>query len=60
MQAGCSDRTGHGLHYATLLIANRAQKYEGDLAASMRDGCAFCMRDDAAAIERSVRLDRCN
>jgi ATP-dependent DNA helicase RecQ len=31
-----------------------------DLAASMRDGRAFCMRDDAAAIERSVRLDRCN
>jgi two-component system, NtrC family, sensor kinase len=30
------------------------------LAASMRDGSAFCMRDDAAAIERSVRLDRCN
>ena len=30
------------------------------LAASMRDGRAFCMRDDAAAIERSVRLDRCN
>jgi hypothetical protein len=30
------------------------------LAASMRDGRAFCMRDDAAAIERSVRLDRYN
>jgi len=30
------------------------------LTASMRDGSAFCMRDDAAAIERSVRLDRCN
>jgi len=32
----------------------------GRLAASMRDGSAFCMRDDVAAIERSVRLDRCN
>jgi len=30
------------------------------LSASVRDGSAFCMRDDAAAIERFVRLDRCN
>jgi hypothetical protein len=40
-------------------IKSMLRTLEG-LAASMRDGRAFCMHDDAAAIERSVRLDRYN